>query len=463
MASRLKSNSKKLVPSEPVFSETSEDDLLGNGDGNSKKMPQKILKNKPSKQTPDEAQKGHEKENAKISDVTESGDAENFHAKDNDQMKFLIAQLHKKDDQITKLTESVACMVKEIQKLNHLVSKLREQVANPLQGTSSTSKGVQNVPFSKVLQPEGKKNDSPGDKTPFSKVPSGIAKKTVKFADVVKRDVVKASVGKIEGIVLEIKASCWKGANLTYLLMFDSGVEKWIKASDCASVQGMVAEFHKQNPGAPNLEDYSLADSLKQEKKKKKDIIGKIKKSQSSKLQFDEIDFIAQSLVKQSEKPKEFSKVAFSIANKRVFKGFTYSQKQATIKRIIHQYGLNQKVVRISLVGDSILELFTIKEEENTVVSRMKSNGWNLIKFTPEELPEFNSQKDEVAQKMALINRVAYLYAGTTLVNLRKVLLQDISEATGLQILARAGEILEKRTAIKEGRAQAKLVQKSEL
>jgi len=48
-------------------------------------------------------------------------------------------------------------------------------------------------------------------------------------------------------------------------------------------------------------------------------------------------------------------------------------------------------------------------------------------------------------------------------VNLRKVLLQDISEATGLQILARAGEILEKRTAIKEGRAQAKLVQKSEL
>ena len=119
--------------------------------------------------------------------------------------------------------------------------------------------------------------------------------------------------------------------------------------------------------------------------------------------------------------------------------------------------------MRISLVGDSILELYSIKEEENTVVSRMKSNGWNLIKFTPEELPEFSSQKDEVAQKMALINRVAFLYAGTTLVNLRKVLLQDISEATGLQILARAGEILEKRTAIKEGRAQAKLVQKSEL
>jgi L-rhamnose mutarotase len=465
MSSRLKSNSKKLVPSEPVFSETSEDDLLGKGDGLTKKLPQKILKMKPSNLATTVALNGHEKVNKQVSDVTESCDAENFSIKQNDQMNSLLAQLHKKDDQITKLTESVSCMVKEIQKLNQLVAKLQEQVAKPLQSTSSTSKGVQNVPFSKVLQPEGKKNDSPGDKTPFSKVPSGIAKKTVKFADVVKRNVAKASpeTSKIEGIVSEIKASCWKGANLTYLLMFDSGVEKWIKASDCASVQGMVAEFHKQNPGAPNLEDYSLADSLKQEKKKKKDIMGKIKKSQSSKLQFDEIDFIAQSLVKEANKPKEFSKVAFSIANKRVFKGFTYTQKQATIKRIIHQYGLNQKVVRISLVGDSILELYTIKEEENTVVSRMKSNGWNLIKFTPEELPEFSSQKDEVAQKMALINRVAFLYAGTTLVNLRKVLLQDISEATGLQILARAGEILEKRTAIKEGRAQAKLVQKSEL
>ena len=119
--------------------------------------------------------------------------------------------------------------------------------------------------------------------------------------------------------------------------------------------------------------------------------------------------------------------------------------------------------MRISLVGDSVLELYTIKEEKELVIARMKSNGWNLIKFNPEELPEFTSQKDENAQTQALINRVAFLYAGTTLLNLRKILLEDISEPTKNQILARAEEILEKRTAIKEGRAQAKLVQKSEL
>ena len=82
-----------------------------------------------------------------------------------------------------------------------------------------------------------------------------------------------------------------------------------------------------------------------------------------------------------------------------MFKGFTYTQKQTTIKKIIHQYGLNQKVVRISLVGDSVLELYTIQEEKEIVISRMQSNGWNLVNFKPEELPEFTSNKDENAQE----------------------------------------------------------------
>ena len=41
--------------------------------------------------------------------------------------------------------------------------------------------------------------------------------------------------------------------------------------------------------------------------------------------------------------------------------------------------------------------------------------------------------------------------------------MEDISESTRNQIIKKAEEIVEKRTAIKEGRAQAKLVQKSEL
>ena len=378
----------------------------------------------------------------------------------------LLAQMQKKDEQIEKLSESVSCMAKEIQKLNSVILKLQEQVAKSQENTSTTSKGSHQVPFSKVQQPEGKKNGLTADKTPFSKVPRDVAKKTVKFVDVVKRNVAKApkkEIVEIEETVVEIQASSWKGKDLSYLILLESGIEKWITSSDCLSIQGMVDEFHKRNPGAPNKDDYSLSDSLKSDYKKKRTIMSKIKKNQASKLQSEDIGFIAQSLVQETSKPKEFAKVAFSITNKRVFKGFTYTQKQTTIKKIIHQYGLNQKVVRISLVGDSVLELYTIKEEKELVIARMKSNGWNSIKFNPEELPEFTSQKDENAQTQALVNRVAFLYAGTTLLNLRKILLEDISEPTRNQILARAEEILEKRTAIKEGRAQAKLVQKSEL
>lgn len=262
---------------------------------------------------------------------------------------------------------------------------------------------------------------------------------------------------------MEIKASSWKGNNLSYLILLESGIEKWINSSECTSIQGMVNEFHRQNPGAPNASDYSLVDSIKLENKKKKNIMGKIRKNQARKLDVEDIGFIANSLVQEVNKPKEFSKVVFNITNKRVFRGFSYSQKQATIKKIIHQYGLNQKVVRISLVGDSVLELYTIKEETEIVTARMKSNGWNLINFKPEELPDFLSKNDEMAQKTALINRIGFLYAGTTLINLRKILLEDISEESRTQIIKRAEEIVEKRNAIKEGRAQAKLVQKSEL
>ena len=157
---------------------------------------------------------------------------------------------------------------------------------------------MQKIPFSKVSQPDGKKNESSADKTPFSKVPNDLAKKSVKFTDVVKRNAVKAPevIINSEETVMEIKASSWKGNELYYYIELESGIEKWIKSSDCKSIKEMVNEFHNLNPGAPNESDYSLADSIKIENKKKKNIMGKIKKNQTSKLKVDDIGFIASSL-----------------------------------------------------------------------------------------------------------------------------------------------------------------------
>ena len=109
------------------------------------------------------------------------------------------------------------------------------------------------------------------------------------------------------------------------------------------------------------------------------------------------------------------------------------------------------------------MELYTLSEEKEIVIARMKSNGWNQVEFNPEDLPDFASKKDADAQKIALVNRIAFLYAGTTLQNLRKLFIEDLSESIKECVLIRANEIMEKRIAIKEGRAQAKLVPKSEL
>ena len=445
MSSRVK-NSKNVMPADELPHNSSEDDLLRPGDGNSKTGQKTSLKSVKSKTVKSDPPK-------EVIDASNSSDVTE---------KFLVAQLHKKDEQIERLSESVSSLTKEIQKLNNMIAKLQEHVAKPQENASCTSKGVQNIPFSKVLQPEGKKNGSLSEATPLAKVPSVPAKKTVKFADVVKRDLVNVSLPSDE-VVLKIQQSCWKGSSLTYLLLLGSGQEKWVASSECSSIKAMVEDYHKVNPGAPNLNDYSLQDSLKTDIRKKRQIMSKIKKNQSSKLQADEIGFIATSLVKESGKPKEFSKVSFSITNKRVFKGFTYAQKKNTLVKIIHQYGLNQKVVRISLVGDSILELYTISEEKEIVIARMQSNGWNQVQFNPEDVPAFTCNKDEVAQKTALINRLAFLYAGTTLQNLKKLFIEDLSQSAKESVINRANEIFDKRIAIKEGRAQAKLVPKSDL
>ena len=42
---------------------------------------------------------------------------------------------------------------------------------------------------------------------------------------------------EIEETVVEVQASSWKGKDLSYLILFESGIDKWINSSDCASIE----------------------------------------------------------------------------------------------------------------------------------------------------------------------------------------------------------------------------------
>ena len=100
MSSRVR-NVKKSIPSDDVLPVTSEDDLLGPGDGNSK-IGQKSVKT--TRTTDKEVGK------SKDGSGSNASDASNDVMETNDR-KFIIIleQMHKKDVQIEKLSEAVSC------------------------------------------------------------------------------------------------------------------------------------------------------------------------------------------------------------------------------------------------------------------------------------------------------------------------------------------------------------------
>jgi hypothetical protein len=154
-----------------------------------------------------------------------------------------------------------------------------------------------------------------------------------------------------------------------------------------------------------------------------------------------------------------FKRLSFKIEQTKILHKLIYRQKQALLKRITTQIGVYQLTARTSLIGNSILELYAIEENQSTIRNRMQANGWTEIEFKPEEEPDFmkeNADKNLDASK--LINRLAYLYAGTTVQNLRKAFMEDISVETQMKILERVEEIVEQRKDVREGRANAKLV-----
>jgi hypothetical protein len=184
-------------------------------------------------------------------------------------------------------------------------------------------------------------------------------------------------------------------------------------------------------------------------------------------LEASEIGFIAKSLTTSPDNPKEFDKICFSIMNKRILQKFSYKQKKETFEKIFTQYGIAPMITRFSLIGHSVLEIYAIKENIESISARMLNNGWSILKFDPEETPVFSTMEQATAQKEALIRRIAYLYTGTNIKNLQKAFLIGIGDENIEKILNLAegirNERYEKQNGLKDkeifikGKANTKL------
>jgi len=455
MSSRQKVISKKRLPSESVYSETSEDDLLGKGDGKSKKMPKKSIKESSSSLRVSEVVEDHE--NSKNDHVTKSSDVKILIPEKNENLISLVAQLHKKDDQIGKLSESVSCMAKEIQKLNNVILKLQDQLTKiqengqnanagekqvrKSQTSTSSTLNAAPVPFSKVEPAKVKKTASSVQDTPFSKVLQETVKKTVKFADVAKR----ATPKKLEPQeLLNIKNSKWVGKQVLYLVSFaDTSIpDRWLSLNEFQADR-LIEEFYSSNPGAASTSDYVEKNQWISNSKKEKNVQKKI--SKNAKLSDSDIQFIAQELTTAKSAPKEFTKLHFRIANKRVLQKCSYKDKQKVILRILHSYGVAGFVVRASFIGNSILEFYVLKESEAKFKTAMKRNEWELEEnFDYYQVP-YQTEKKQEECLAALVQRLGFLRAGTKLVNLKECILIGLNEETIELILKKEEEILESR------------------
>ena len=259
--------------------------------------------------------------------------------------------------------------------------------------------------------------------------------------------------------VKDISDSKWIGKDFYYLATTMDNNDKWIKNEELKA-ETLIADFHATNPGAAKFNDYESANAWRTVQRKSRYLNKKI--TMKKDLTPDDIEFIAKGLNTAPEKPKEFERLHLKIVNKRGFKNCTYNQKIKIMQKIIHSYGLVSAVVRISFIGDSVVELYIQKEAENSFKTGMMRNGWNFVEnFDFYEMRNFDGKTISDAEKdkchKALIQRLAFLSASTHLVNLQQCILSDLKEETVKSIINRKEEIIELRAGDRTAYVQKNL------
>jgi hypothetical protein len=272
----------------------------------------------------------------------------------------------------------------------------------------------------------------------------GSSKKKVSFAEILKEEKVKPSFE-----IDKIKDSKWLGKDFKYLVSLKDGRDLWLALKEF-NAEKLVSDFHEANSDAATPEDYKLSNGWKTIKKKEMTIQKKLSNKKS--LSSQEIDFIALKLTSAPKDAKEFKRVHIQIANKQAISKCSYNQKLNIIRKVIHSYGLSASVVRISFIGSSVMEIYVEAEAERRFVSGMQSHGWEIVEnFDFYEVKSFDGKvlfptaKKRNAERRSLIQRLAYLMAGTKLLKLKECILDGLKASTQAQVLEREQEIKEAR------------------
>jgi hypothetical protein len=352
------------------------------------------------------------------------------------------------------MTSSIAAMQMNLQELTKQVCALTDQVGTLSLELINARKVVQKVPpqknYSQVVAPSMPMDSNPGRRVARK---SEAVKSQVPYVESKKPAGVNTLSGPkpapIKKVISGIKNSKWVDSRLMYQVsIVDDPLQDYWMAENEFQADSIIKTFHELNPGAPAPADFEENNQWKSVLRREKNVGKKLatKKPLSS----EDIEFIAFGLTKPKEVSKDFKKLHLRIENKRILRNCTYKQKQAIIMKVLHSYGLSGCISRISFIGSSVLEVYVLEESESKFMSGMKRNDWKFIGdfdyYAPTAFSEIPVSKEKEESCLgALVQRLAFLCAGTKLINLKRCILEGLQEETRAEVLKREIEIRESR------------------
>jgi hypothetical protein len=180
------------------------------------------------------------------------------------------------------------------------------------------------------------------------------------------------------------------------------------------------------------------------------------KKIQNNKpLKANEVDTIVSLLNTAPSAPKKFVKVYLEIKNKHILSNCSYKAKISTIQRILTHYGLKDMIIRLSFIGNNLVELYMIEEFKERVMNRFIEMDWNILEHI--DHPDFTSTDEKL--KFAFINRLSWLLASTKIRNLKECILEGVEETLASKIIETADSLIQNR----EAKLKSKVVVKQEV
>ena len=397
-----------------------------------------------------------------LSKFDETQDSRVFSTDDHDDIKknpLFLALLQEnaslKEANVT-MTSSILAMQANLTDLTKQVCALTDQVGSLTTELINARKGAQpQKKYSQVVAPEASQGSNPGRCVDFK---IDAVKAPVLCTEIKKSTGGKTGENKIhestkpgpvKKVISEIKNSKWVGSRLMYQVsLVENPLQDYWLAETEFQADSIVKTFHELNPGAPAPADFEYNKQWKTGIRREKSVGKKL--AAKKQLTSEDIEFIAFGLTKPKEVSKEFKKLHLRIENKRILKNCSYKQKQAIIMKVLHSYGLSGCVSRISFIGSSVLEVYVLAETESKFKSGMQRNDWKFIGefdyYAPAEFNEIPVSKEkEESCLSALIQRLAFLCAGTKLINLKECILEGLQEETQVQVLKREQEIKESR------------------